>query len=570
MQSPDEAPKLPKLPFFLGDAALLATAVVIGLLSDTPLTTGPLVAMVVCVALGAILAAVPFLADYARRQDATLTERQESLEALVRTTSAAAEQISIATAGFHEVAELAQKNLKAAEHLPHRLQEKINEFNQQLNESAVAENETLQQEIATLRASEAEKLESAADKIHKLSAEFAKLDAATQASLAAAAETLSKLPSLAEQARELLASQVATVVPAATHTIEASFERTREAAIAAIEKKLTEASNEAVARTLAEIETRLDVAAGQLAARAEAAASTLSAATAEAAAVIPAPALATPSGVAEPAHAVAPVTPSVKPEPRRKRTKPEAGAPDIGAPSEVAAVSSSISTGTPTTPPVSAEPPVATPTPTAAAPVSEVAVAPSAPADEPRPTPPEAESPGSAPPDAPSVSATPTPLVTSVEPLPESAASAAPEAPTETPESVRKRPRKASTEAGPLLFPGLLNDDAPVGDEFAQAAPDEGGVKSALSTDGATRLIATAYIGIGNKLFLRGDGPGLSWDKGVPLQFVSIGKWRWETADAAAPITAKLYKNDQVECTGLGTVTLEPGHQSEVTANFAS
>ncbi len=91
---------------------------------------------------------------------------------------------------------------------------------------------------------------------------------------------------------------------------------------------------------------------------------------------------------------------------------------------------------------------------------------------------------------------------------------------------------------------------------------------SALSADGATRLLVTAYIGIGNKLFLRGEGPGLNWDEGVPLQFVSIGKWRWETADATAPIQAKLYKNDEIECAALGMLTVEPGQQAEVTATF--
>ncbi|MEI6861799.1 MAG: hypothetical protein WCL04_06050, partial [Verrucomicrobiota bacterium] len=92
--------------------------------------------------------------------------------------------------------------------------------------------------------------------------------------------------------------------------------------------------------------------------------------------------------------------------------------------------------------------------------------------------------------------------------------------------------------------------------------------ESALSSDGATRLLVTAYIGIGNKLFIRGDGPGLRPDLGVPLQFVSIGKWRWETAEATGPLTVRLYKNDQQECAALGPVTLKPGRQSEVTADF--
>jgi chemotaxis protein histidine kinase CheA len=91
--------------------------------------------------------------------------------------------------------------------------------------------------------------------------------------------------------------------------------------------------------------------------------------------------------------------------------------------------------------------------------------------------------------------------------------------------------------------------------------------EAAASSDGATRLLATAYIGIGNKLFIRGEGPGLSWDKGVPMQFVSIGKWGWATHEAAAPVRCKLYKNDETVAVS-GEVVLEPGKHVEVTALF--
>ena len=85
---------------------------------------------------------------------------------------------------------------------------------------------------------------------------------------------------------------------------------------------------------------------------------------------------------------------------------------------------------------------------------------------------------------------------------------------------------------------------------------------------GRTTLEAKIELGLGNSLFIRGEGPGLTWDKGVPLQFVSIGKWRWETNDANGPIKFKLYKNDDVECAALGAQTLDPGHQQELTAAF--
>jgi hypothetical protein len=104
--------------------------------------------------------------------------------------------------------------------------------------------------------------------------------------------------------------------------------------------------------------------------------------------------------------------------------------------------------------------------------------------------------------------------------------------------------------------------------DFAQVSPEEAAPAPAVSSDGATRLLVTAYIGIGNRLFIRGDGPGLSWDKGVPLQFVSIGKWRWETSEAAAPIRFRLYKNDEIECKNLAESVLEPARQHELSAAF--
>ena len=131
----------------------------------------------------------------------------------------------------------------------------------------------------------------------------------------------------------------------------------------------------------------------------------------------------------------------------------------------------------------------------------------------------------------------------------------------------RKRTsRKPTVEPESELPLQLDSDEAVATDETPFTSAEM--MEQVISSDGATRLIATSYIGIGNRLFIRCEGPGLSWEKGVPLQFVSIGKWRWETPDASAAVRFKLYKNDEVECPGLGTVELEPGHQQEVIAKF--
>jgi uncharacterized protein YoxC len=132
----------------------------------------------------------------------------------------------------------------------------------------------------------------------------------------------------------------------------------------------------------------------------------------------------------------------------------------------------------------------------------------------------------------------------------------------------RKRgPRKATPAAAPAAPDLVLESAAPPDADLALASPAEI-AEPAVSSDGATRLVVTAYIGIGNRLFIRGEGPGLSRETGVPLTFVSIGKWRWETNDAATPVRFKLYKNDEAECTTLGERTIEPGAQQELTATF--
>ena len=100
MNHHEEAPKLSKLPFIAGDILLVATAVLIATRSDTPLGSGALIAITVCVVLGAALLVIPFLADYARRADAELADRQNQIAALARTTSDSAEQLGIVASGL--------------------------------------------------------------------------------------------------------------------------------------------------------------------------------------------------------------------------------------------------------------------------------------------------------------------------------------------------------------------------------------------------------------------------------------------------------------------------------------
>jgi hypothetical protein len=86
---------------------------------------------------------------------------------------------------------------------------------------------------------------------------------------------------------------------------------------------------------------------------------------------------------------------------------------------------------------------------------------------------------------------------------------------------------------------------------------------------GHASLTAEALIGIGNKLFLRGEGPGLSKEKGVPLEFLEIGKWRWTSPEKIDhPLNLSIYLNDETPAQS-GPITLEPGESAVVKPKFS-
>jgi hypothetical protein len=482
---PDQTPRLPKWPFLLADAVLLILAGAVAHFSRNPYAGAPLIAIVTCVALAALLCTIPFLADYARKQDEALDERHRALDALARTVNTSAEQISIAANGLNEIAEQTQKALRHAEHLPQKLHEKVAEFSAQLANANDEEKEELEKELNELRAADSERLESIADKITKSVAEWSKLEAATQKHFAAAAASLDeKLAAL-------------------------------DAKSAALDTKLAALDAKIIA---------LDAATKAFASAPPP--------------PPPAPAAEEPAVPAEPAAKTETAHPPKRP--RKPRPAPEeTPATPSATPGEPVAPADESNPKSKIENQKSEEPP-----PVTAEKIPEVApVAPHT--AEPFKTQDKPENGG--------------PTTEDRKETP--ASDLGP--PSSEPKPPRKRaPKKPAPAPAPEGEPSLGIEEPPPPPPAAEIS------ERAVSSDGATRLLVTAYIGIGNRLFIRGEGPGLSWDKGVPLQFVSIGKWRWETATADAPVKFKLYKNDETECTALGAQTLDPGHQAEVTAAF--
>jgi hypothetical protein len=492
---PADTPKLPTWPFLLGDAALLGLAWLVVSQARNPFAATPLIVIVGCVALGALLAVIPFLTDYARKQDEALDDRQRELEALARTVASSAEQISIAANGLHEITELAQHNLKAAEQLPAKLQEKIAGLRNQLDGARDEERDELKRELARLRAGDSERLESIIGKITQTATEWTRLEAALRQHLASATDALAQ------------AGKIAPRPEPAEPVRREPLEVARPELVEAARPEPVEATPEAPASGAVE----------------------------------------QPAAVVNSADA-SPVAAAATQPPKRPR-KPRPAAP--AAPE----------TPIPADPPPTVLPPAAEEPPPLAAPIPEILPV--------------------APDSSPPIALEPV-VSTDVPP-------AGGEAPPPPPKPERKRaPRKPRSDSPApenqaAAAPGLDLVSSTAASEAGEAVPaspaepprPEPPVQATIeavervpSSDGATRLLVTAYIGIGNRLFIRGAGPGLTWDKGVPLQFVSIGKWRWETRDAAEPVPFKLYKNDETECTALGAQTLGPGLQREVTATF--
>ena len=81
-----------------------------------------------------------------------------------------------------------------------------------------------------------------------------------------------------------------------------------------------------------------------------------------------------------------------------------------------------------------------------------------------------------------------------------------------------------------------------------------------------TTIKAKIDVGFGNNLFVRGQGAGLSWERGVPLTCVDGQTWQW-SGKADDRLTFKLLLNDSVWAKGEDIVA-KPGQKVEVVPAF--
>ena len=83
----------------------------------------------------------------------------------------------------------------------------------------------------------------------------------------------------------------------------------------------------------------------------------------------------------------------------------------------------------------------------------------------------------------------------------------------------------------------------------------------------AASITTSILIGIGDKIFVRGNGHGLQPDIGTEMEFVNIGSYRWSHDGITTPLTLEFYLNDEIASVE-GPITLKPGEHIEVSPDF--
>ena len=125
------------------------------------------------------------------------------------------------------------------------------------------------------------------------------------------------------------------------------------------------------------------------------------------------------------------------------------------------------------------------------------------------------------------------------------------------PRSTPKKPAAAEAPAGkPVVAAKSVAAPKPV-----EAPKPVAPVKRARPAGPQPTVIqANVDIGFGNTLYVRGEGPGLSWDRGTIMDCVKDDLWAFTIEAAARPIIFKFLVNDETWCTGDDYV-VEPGNK---------
>ncbi|MFZ9745666.1 MAG: hypothetical protein ACO3G4_03445 [Opitutaceae bacterium] len=125
-------------------------------------------------------------------------------------------------------------------------------------------------------------------------------------------------------------------------------------------------------------------------------------------------------------------------------------------------------------------------------------------------------------------------------------------APAKAPPKRKAAPVKPVPAAAPapaakpavVPVPSPVPATAPLRPAAAGAAVAPAPVPSTARRPVVTTITARINVGFGNALHLRGEGPGLSWDRGVPMECIAADLWRFNLGESARGFSFKVLVND--------------------------
>ena len=106
----------------------------------------------------------------------------------------------------------------------------------------------------------------------------------------------------------------------------------------------------------------------------------------------------------------------------------------------------------------------------------------------------------------------------------------------------------------PTKTPAPAKKSAPAPKAPASAAktasPKTAAPKATAPKAIVTTISARIDVGFGNSLFVRGEGPGLSWDQGVAMECTGDDQWTLVLGESARPLAFKFLIHDPVWSVG--------------------
>ena len=112
------------------------------------------------------------------------------------------------------------------------------------------------------------------------------------------------------------------------------------------------------------------------------------------------------------------------------------------------------------------------------------------------------------------------------------------------------------------------------GEAVKKAAPAASTRKKAVAaapaktTTTTTTVIAKIDVGYGNRLFIRGNGPDLNWDRGLEMENITHNEWSITANEIQEDIEVKFLINDRVWSLG-DNLVLQAGEKLVFEPNFS-